>query len=393
VGVLNATQEAASDLLTKAASAGASRARRLGITELVVFEATKTQLDAILQSGDVEGVQIDEAVPPTLNTAVPVIHGGDAHSRGARGVGQYVAILDTGVDRNHAFFGGRVIEEACFSSNTAQSTSVCPNQSDTQVGPGSAAPCALVISGCDHGTHVAGIAAGFGNSLTGVAPLAGIVAIQVFSRFPSGHANCTNPNGCALSYTSDQIEALSYVQNSLANRLPIVAINMSLGAGNHQACPGNYMAPVISALRSIGIATVISAGNDALAGGVGSPGCIPDAITVGASNDNDTIAQYSNSSDVIDLLAPGSDLVSAVPGGQFAPKSGTSMAAPIVAGAIAAVQSYFTTDLATTERQFATSGPSIVTLVPSIRKTRIDLFSAWQQRYSMVARPDTSLTL
>ena len=89
------------------------------------------------------------------------------------GTGQTVVIIDSGVERNHPYLAGRVIYEACFSTNTDGSGG-CPNgqRSQTNV-TGSAAPCTYSW-GCAHGTHVAHIAAG----QYGVAPGARIIAIR-----------------------------------------------------------------------------------------------------------------------------------------------------------------------------------------------------------------------
>jgi subtilisin family serine protease len=95
---------------------------------------------------------------------------------GASGTGQTVAILDSGVDKNHPFLAGKIISEACYSTTSSSSTSVCPGGVGTSTAPGSGVPC--LLDGCEHGTHVAGIAAGKGTSFSGVARDA--------DAFPSG---------------------------------------------------------------------------------------------------------------------------------------------------------------------------------------------------------------
>ncbi|PVE30170.1 hypothetical protein DC030_15405, partial [Enterococcus faecalis] len=69
-----------------------------------------------------------------------------------------------------------------------------------------------------------------------------------------------------------------------------------------------------------------------------SPGCISTAVTVGATNDNDIVASFSNSNFLIDLLAPGVAIDSSVPGDAYDNKQGTSMATPHVAGAWAVLK-------------------------------------------------------
>jgi subtilisin family serine protease len=96
---------------------------------------------------------------------------------------------------------------------------------------------------------------------------------------------------------------------------------------------------VIDQLRTARIATVISSGNNSSSTGVSVPGCITTAITIGNTTKTDIVAGTSNSAAVVDLLAPGTSINSSVPGGGFAQMTGTSMAAPHVAGAIAVLRS------------------------------------------------------
>jgi len=99
---------------------------------------------------------------------------------------------------------------------------------------------------------------------------------------------------------------------------------------------------VIGLLRANRVAVVAGAGNEAATGSIGIPACVSGAIAVGATTDDDQMASYSNNASFLDLLAPGganastgTEIWSSIPGGGYREQSGTSMAAPHVAGAFA----------------------------------------------------------
>ena len=237
-----------------------------------------------------------------------------------------------GVDADHPFLAGKVVAEACFSTTNSTATSVCPNGQNTQIGPGAGADCDAGVDGCDHGTHVAGIAAGAGTAFSGVARDASVIAVQVFSEFPG--SQCTYGTPCVKSYVSDQIEGLEYVY-SLRNTHDVAAANMSLGGGYYTSTCDGSQAPRKAALDQLlgaGIATAISSGNDGYPNATGAPGCISTAVTVGSTTKSDGVSYFSNVAPWMDVFAPGSAIQSSVPGGGFASWNGTSMAAPHVAG-------------------------------------------------------------
>ncbi|MFB8235950.1 S8 family serine peptidase [Kitasatospora purpeofusca] len=298
----------------------------------------------------VVSVTEDVPVPPTLNESTVKIGSDRAFAAGRTGAGTAVAILDTGVAANHPFLSGRVKTQACFSVNdeAAGATSLCPDGSAQQEGDGSAdagsGPCAALGTECSHGTHVAGIAAGNGAGISGapvrgVAPGADIIAVQVFSRFSSDEACwAAGTTPCVLSFTSSQVKGLEKVLALKQAGTNVVAANLSLGDGHWTtACTQDLRAAVIDTLRAAGVATVVAAGNSGDTDAVSAPGCVPSAITVGATTDDDQLATFSNRGPLLDLLAPGTSIVSSVPGG-YESKNGTSMAAPHVAGALAVLR-------------------------------------------------------
>ncbi|MBE1587301.1 S8 family serine peptidase [Nonomuraea angiospora] len=317
-----------------------------------VAEVDGPTLAKLKKDNRVQSVYKDELRMSTLDVSTAVIHSNRANQAGWTGRGTTVAVLDTGIDRDHPFFTGRIVDEACFSSSDASdgSVSLCPNNQPSQTGPGAAdaetAQCVIKgANACSHGTHVAGIAAGrlaTGAPSNGVAPEAGILPIQVFSRVDNPMTcligGVSAP--CFLSYTSDQKLALEYVAR-VAKTHNIASVNMSLGGGGPyaQACDTEASAaavkPEFDTLVGLGVAPVVAAGNNGFQNGVATPACISTAVAVGATDDSDALAAFTNRGPLLDLFAPGVNIRSSVPNNTYAEKSGTSMSAPHVAGMFA----------------------------------------------------------
>ncbi len=332
-------------LLARPGLAAARALRRLATLPVVVLEVDAASLDALAANPDVLSIEEDLAVPPSLVQSVPLIGADVAWAAGYAGAGQAVAILDTGVDKTHPFLTGKVIAEACFSTTDAfnGSATMCPNGLETQIGSGAGVNCNLAVDGCQHGTHVAGIAAGHNATFSGVARDGSVIAIQVFSRFDSDSAcGGVGTAPCALSWNSDQMAALDWLYQQRST-YTIASANLSLGGGYYSSyCDATYASYklIVDNLISAGIATVIAAGNNGFTDGVSGPGCISSAITVGATSKTDTVAGFSNVDDTLDFWAPGVSIQSSVPGGTYQYWNGTSMAAPHVAGAWAVLKSH-----------------------------------------------------
>ncbi|MEU9142597.1 S8 family serine peptidase [Streptomyces sp. NPDC048349] len=353
---------------------------------MVTLRVDRAGLDSLSTMAGVVSVSEDIPVEPTLNESTAKIGSDAAVAAGKTGAGSAIAILDTGVATGHPFLAGRVKAEACFSVTDAAygATSLCPNGAAEQEGPGSAdadsGPCTTVGTGCSHGTHVAGIAAGNGAGVTGaptrgVAPGADIIAMQVFSKFTSDSYCGPGASPCVLSFTSSQIKALEKVAAMKSAGTNVIAANMSLGGGRWTAaCAADPRKPIIDTLFSQGVATVVAAGNNGYANAVNAPGCVPSALTVGSTTDDDQLSTFSNRGPLLDVLAPGTGIVSSVPGGGFASKNGTSMAAPHVAGALAILrQAHPGKTLAELEALLKDSGTPITYTGAVTPRLRIDL--------------------
>ena len=297
-----------------------SGVRRFEYLPFVAMTVNRSALEAAKRYH--AGIQIwkDWPVKPSLAESGPMVGTSNLHRRGYTGRGTYVAVIDTGTDVAHPFFAGKLIVEACAADK-------CPNGRQRMVGPGAARPVDA------HGTHVAGIALGQGEGMSGVAPEAGLIAINVF-----------NPGGGAR--TSNILAGLELVVwLAHKRRINVASVNMSLGAPTHFSKPCTHTGYDILArlLTRLNVAVVAASGNESKNSGISAPACIRGIFSVGAVDKNNRVARFSNSAPILDILAPGVAIFSSVSGSkggrsQFKKLSGTSMAAPHVAGAFAVLR-------------------------------------------------------
>jgi len=307
-------------------------------------------LAQLQSSADVLSVTADTTMKLATAESLPQVRATKAWAGGYTGAGKTVVVLDSGVDKTHPALSNKVVAEACFSTidEVAEYSTLCPNNATASTEPDSGRNCSQVsgLDGCDHGTHIAGIAAGNSIETSGVAVNAKIISIQVMSYV-------TSPEECGFgtclrSRTTDVMAALKHVYDNLRTSHSIAAVNISLVTdvtGRFTTdCDEEEGAPLkarIDQLKSVGIPTVVAAGNDGFIDALGYPACISSAVSVGAVGDGsgaipaDTVWQNSNSASYLNLLAPGVEITSAVPGDGLGNGVGTSQAAAHVSGAMA----------------------------------------------------------
>ena len=243
------------------------------------------------------------------------------------GAGVRVAVIDTGY-RPHADLAANIVGGYDFIADTATANDGNGRDADAR-DPGDWCS----SSSSWHGTHVAGTIAAVTNNglgVAGVAPSARIVPVRVL--------------GTCGGYTSDIAAGVVWASGGTvsgipANAYPARVLNLSLGGSG--AC-GTTMQNAINSARSRSAMLVISAGNSNTNASNASPANCAGVITVGATTRTGARTSFSNYGSIVDVAAPGADILSTlnagstVPGADsYVPKSGTSMAAPHVAGVAA----------------------------------------------------------
>ncbi|MEU9185121.1 S8 family serine peptidase [Streptomyces sp. NPDC048484] len=259
-------------------------------------------------------VWLDGVRKASLDKSVPQIGADKAWAAGYDGKGVKIAVLDTGVDATHPDLKEQVVGEKNFSTS--------PDASDRY----------------GHGTHVASIAAGTGaksaGKYKGVAPGAKLLNGKVLDD--DGYGD-----------DSGVLAGMEWAADQGAD-----VVNLSLGGGDTPDIDP-LEAQVNKLSKEKGVLFAIAAGNEGGEQTIGSPGSAEAALTVGAVDGLDKLAEFSSTGPGLDgqikpdLTAPGVDITAAsAPGSVIAKEvgenpagyvsiSGTSMATPHVAGAAA----------------------------------------------------------
>jgi subtilisin family serine protease len=358
-----AQTEASAAMAHRFAAAATGRVRELrGLSHFpIVFgTTTRRELDELARLPEVYRVYEDEEMRVHRAQGGPLINANvlrTTHGGSGNGVG--VAVLDTGV-ATHSEFGNRIKAQFDATGTTGDGR----------------------IDDNGHGTNAAGIIAGN----NGMAPLAHLWAVKVLKANGSGSA-------------ADTLSGLNAVFASRNQFGGVHVVNMSLGGSGpfNSACDGaSPYNSVFNSLVNAGIAIFVSSGNEAFKNGVAHPACHSKAIAVGAvydanlgkaqfdnCTDNGTAADkitcYSNSGNLLAILAPSHCANTPKPGGGFDTCfGGTSAAAPYAAGVAAQLLSLKpTTTPAALRTALSTTGKNL-TDTNGITRRRIDAVAAFQ---------------
>lgn len=342
---LNQAQDA---LLARTAIARTAGIKRFESVPFVAMRVTPAQLGRLLYDRHVVSIEVDRALNLFIGENIKLVKAPELWDQGITGVGEVIAVLDTGVDPHHPMLKDKVVAQACYSSIGTGIESLCPGGALAATGRASGENCPVTIAPCHHGTMVASIAAGdsLAHHSRGVAPSANIISIKVVSKFTSAAQCDPLPAPCAKPLVSDLGLGLDHVYK-LRKRFSIAAVNISLGDSllYPTSCDFVYgfsIPAAVANLRKAGIAMVAATGNQGQPGQTSFPSCMTDAIAVAASTPADLLWEFSNYNWNVKFFAPGKDIIAAVPpgspcagGGKYCTDSGTSLATPHVSGAFA----------------------------------------------------------
>ncbi len=272
---------------------------------VMLLQLTDAQANGLLRHPQIQAVELNaevQAYGQTTPWGIPHVQATTAHANGYTGTGVKVAILDTGIDRNH---------EDLF-TNVKGGYSVFTD--DANKDP--------YNDGSGHGTHVAGTVAAINNNLgvIGVAYNTNLYAVKVLSNSGSG------------SYAGIA-EGIEWAVN---NGMDI--INMSLGGSQSSSILEN----MCNAANDAGVLLIAAAGNEGRRNGtgdtVGYPAKYASVMAVAAVDQSNNRASFSSHGPAVEISAPGVSILSTTPGNTYGSKSGTSMASPHVAGVAALVK-------------------------------------------------------
>ncbi len=317
---------------------------KLPMIDAYVIEVDENKLDHIKNMEGLISIEVDTHITAQMNRVSDIIESHWAHEHGYLGQGIGVAVVDTGISLHKDFIESknRVVAFEDFINGRKE-----PYDDN------------------GHGTHVAGIIGGNGYSskgkYTGVAPACNIISVKVLDHRGDGNI-------------SDVLAGLQWIIDN-RKKYNIRIVNISVGTSTKDSLDENsLLIQGVNAVWDNGIVVVVAAGNNGPGPmSISTPGISRKVITVGSSDDNVTVEVFGNRAKDYsgrgptpycikkpDIVAPGSNIISCNisryllrgrNGGihynsaenpmMYTIKSGTSMATPVVSGAVALLLSAY----------------------------------------------------
>ncbi len=286
----------------------------------ISMKVSEAELEKLRANKNIEIIVPVEKVEAFLQDSVPLINATrvwplQINNSNLTGFGQTVCVLDTGINFSHVGLIGKNKTACLINCLGGSCTENCGIYDDH-----------------GHGTHVAGIV-GASPTISGVAIGVNLIGVKVLYADGSGDFD-------------DVAAGINWCANN-ANTYNISVITMSLGTNcvlNPELCYSSYCdsqpvvslsAPAVDNAVANNISVIIASGNNGNTQYISAPACIKNATAVGATDKSDLIWSGTNRNNLLDLLAPGVSINSTSKSGGYETRTGTSMAAPHVAGAFA----------------------------------------------------------
>ncbi|PIU19988.1 MAG: hypothetical protein COT18_04520 [Elusimicrobia bacterium CG08_land_8_20_14_0_20_59_10] len=231
-----------------------------------------------------------------------------------------VAMIDTGIDGTHP-----ELKDKLVGTSRAFTPEASPTASDDD----------LLTPVCNHATRGAGVAAAEADNAAGIAGVswgAQLISMKVFDSADC-YSDCENKPG-RICATTDEAIALAIVELNALHDTPAlgkIVVNISLGDSGSCSSP---LQSAIAAAHTTGLMVIAAAGNG-YASEIDSPASCPYVIAVGATDNTDSLAAFSNSDTLMisrGLTAPGVEIYTTDISSGYAPASGTSFSSPMTAG-------------------------------------------------------------
>lgn len=345
---------------------------------------------------EVERIELMPVFQKMDSESHPLANVDTIHAQGYNGDGITIAIIDDGIDHDHAAFGG---QSAWPNAKILGGYDYADNDNDPRID----------CTGQSHGTAVAGVAAGNGGGVTGTAPNASLVFLKVQKA-----SECGQP-----SLSGDVAAAIDW---AVANRntYGIKVISMSLGGGAYSSASSCDNASTayrnaVNSAYSAGLVVLAASGNEGLCSQLAHPSCMTNVISVGAVYDADVggpgycvsgsscagqphqqcpgsacfdtttsadkVTCYSNSASFLDILAPSNCATTAkAGGGTESCFGGTSSATPFAAGVTASLlEADPSLDNDDIRSILSGTGVGVLDSKSGITKPRVDADAALQQ--------------
>jgi subtilisin len=262
--------------------------------DALTIEVSEEGAERLRRRGDVRYVEVDremETIAQSYPWGVDRVDADVAHDNGETGAGADVAIIDTGIQSDHPDLAANLGEGVAFLAGVRYS-----NWEDDN----------------GHGTHCAGIADALDNDagVVGVSTEATLHAVKVMNGTGTG---LTSDIARGIEWTADQGYDVG---------------NLSLGGGD-----SDVLREACEYAHANGVFLATAAGNDGpCTDCVSYPAAYPECVAVSATSEDDSLADFSSTGPEVELAAPGDGIRSTYVGGSYTELSGTSMAAPHVAG-------------------------------------------------------------